>query len=113
VALSVGLVPAFNNAVVIGIFMIVVGFGAGVMTLYFQITMSDYTSMAERGSALALGGLGWGFSHLTTPLVMGYLADHIGLVPGFYVLGAFAVVWTVSLALMRKWAFARPKPAVK
>lgn len=111
VALSVGLIPAFNNAVVIGILMIVVGFGAGVMTLYFQITMSDYTSTAERGSALALGGLGWGFSHLTTPLVMGFLSDHIGLVRGFYVLGAFALVWTITLAFMRTWAFAKPKPA--
>jgi MFS family permease len=110
VALSVGLVPAFNNAIVIGILMVIVGFGAGVMTLYFQITMSDYTSAAERGSALALGGLGWGFSHLTTPLAMGYLADHIGLVPGFYVLGGFALAWTVALALMRTRAFAHPKP---
>lgn len=113
VALSVGLLPAFNNVYFIGVLMIVVGFGAGIMTLYFQITMSDYTSAAERGSALALGGLGWGFSHLTTPLAMGYLADHIGLVPGFYALGAFAVVWTLTLAMLRTRAFAQPKPEAK
>ena len=110
VALSVGLLPAYNNPIVIGILMITVGLGAGIMTLYFQITMSDYSGMAERGSALALGGLGWGFSHLTTPLAMGYLADHVGLVPGFYVLGAFAMLWTIALALIRPWAFAKPKP---
>ena len=93
----------------IGFLMLVVGLGSGIMTLYFQITMSDFTTTAERGSALALGGLGWGFSHLTTPLAMGYLADHIGLVPGFYALGAFALCWTAMIALLRPWAFAHAR----
>ena len=106
VALAVGLMPAINNSLVIGFLMLVVGIGSGIMTLYFQLTMSDVTSQAERGSALALGGLGWGFSHLSTPLAMGFLADHIGLVPGFYVLGGFALAWTAMIAMLRPWAFA-------
>ena len=113
VALSVGLLPLFSHWAPIGFLMLVVGLGSGIMTLYFQITMSDYTGGAERGSALALGGLGWGFSHLSTPLAMGYAADHIGLEAGFYVLGAFAVCWTSALALLRPWAFALPKPEGK
>ena len=110
VALSVGLLPVINHSLAIAVLMLVVGLGSGIMTLYFQVTMSDFTAPGERGSALALGGLGWGFSHLTTPLAMGYLADHIGLVPGFYVLGAFALAWTAMLALLRPWAFAHAKP---
>ncbi len=31
--------------------------------------------------ALALGGLGWSASHLTTPLLMGFLADRYGIIP--------------------------------
>jgi len=109
VALSVGLTPAMNHVLPIGFLMFMVGLGSGVMTLYFQITMSEVTQPAERGSALALVGLGWGFSHFTTPLIMGYLADHIGLVPGFYVLGGIALAWTVMIAMLRPWAFgARP-----
>lgn len=111
VALSVGLLPVINHSVAIGFLMLVVGLGSGIMTLYFQLTMSDFTSAAERGSALALGGLGWGLSHLSTPLVMGYLADHIGLVPGFYILGSFALAWTGMLALLRPWAFRHTRPA--
>jgi len=109
VALAVGLIPAINHSLAIGFLMLVVGLGSGIMTLYFQITMSDFTSAAERGSALALGGLGWGLSHLSTPLAMGYLADHIGLVRGFYVLGAFALCWTAMIALLRPWAFRHAK----
>jgi MFS family permease len=108
VALGVGLIPLINHSLAIGFLMLVVGLGSGVMTLYFQITMSDYTGASERGSALALGGLGWGFSHLSTPLAMGFLADHVGLVAGFYILGAFALAWTAMIALLRPWAFRHP-----
>jgi MFS family permease len=111
VAISVGLVPAINHPAAIGFLMFAVGMSSGVMTLYFQITMSEYAGIAERGSALALGGLGWGLSHLTTPIVMGYLSDTIGLVPSFYALGAFALCWSGMLGLLRPWAFADAKPA--
>ncbi len=111
VAISVGLVPAINHPVSIGFLMFMVGMSSGVMTLYFQITMGEYAGTAERGSALALGGLGWGLSHLTTPIAMGYLSDAFGLVPSFYALGAFALCWSVMLALLRPWAFAEAKPA--
>ncbi len=109
VSISFGLVPAINHPVAIGFLLFVVGMSSGVMTLYFQITMSEYASSAERGSALALGGLGWGLSHLTTPIVMGYLSDTIGLVHSFYALGAFALCWSIMLALIQPWAFAQPK----
>jgi MFS family permease len=110
-AVSIGLVPLINHPVVIGFLMFVVGLSSGAMTLYFQITMSEYAGISERGSALALGGLGWGLSHLTTPIVMGYMSDTFGLVPAFYTLGGFALFWSGMLALLRPWAFAQPKPA--
>lgn len=112
VAISVGLVPAINHPAWIGFLMFAVGMSSGVMTLYFQITMSEYASTAERGSALALGGLGWGLSHLTTPLAMGYLFDTIGIVPSFYALGAFGLCWAGMLAALRAWAFTDARPAV-
>ena len=63
------------------------------------------STSAERGSALALGGLGWSVSHLTTPLLMGFLSDRYGLVAGFYVLGAFALTGALIVAFSRRWAF--------
>ena len=63
------------------------------------------SASAERGSALALGGLGWSVSHLSTPLLMGFLADRYGIVAGFYVLGAFALAGALVIALSRRWAF--------
>jgi len=75
------------------------------MTLYFQITIAEASRVEERGSALALGGLGWSVSHLTTPLVMGFVADRYGIVTGFHVIGAFALACALAIALMRRWAF--------
>jgi MFS family permease len=115
VAASVGLLPTVNHVAPIGFWMLVVGAGTAAMTLYFQITIAEASRQEERGSALALGGMGWSISHLTTPLVMGFLADRYGIVVGFYVLGAFALVCAVAIAFLRRWAFGKEaeKPAFK
>jgi MFS family permease len=108
VAAAVGLVPTINHVVPIAFWMLVVGAGTAAMTLYFQITISEASRPEERGSALALGGLGWSVSHLSTPLIMGFLADRYGIVTGFYVLGGIALVCAIAIAFLRSWAFRRP-----
>ncbi len=108
VAAAVGFVPSVNHIAPITFWLLVVGAGTAGMTLYFQITIAEASRPEERGSALALGGLGWSVSHLTTPLVMGFLADRYSIVTGFYVLGAFALVCAVAIAFLRSWAFKRP-----
>ena len=107
VALSVAFVPAWNHPAPIAFWMLVVGAGSAAMTLYFQITISEASRVEERGSALALGGMGWSVSHFTTPLIMGFLADRYGLVTGFYVIGALALACALAIAWMRRWAFAK------
>jgi MFS family permease len=108
VAAAVAFVPTFNHAVPIAFWMLLVGAGSAAMTLYFQITISEASPAAQRGSALALGGLGWAVSHFSTPLIMGFLADRYGIVTGFYVIGALALGCAVAIALLRGWAFRRP-----
>jgi MFS family permease len=107
VAAAVGFLPTVNHAAPIAFWMLVVGAGTAAMTLYFQITISEASSGEERGSALALGGLGWSVSHLSTPLLMGFLADRYGIVTGFYVLGGFALACALVIAVTRHWAFRR------
>jgi MFS family permease len=111
VAASVLLIGAVRDPVLISTFLFGVGLGSGVMTLYFQLLISDLSAPSERGAALALGGLGWGLSHLTTPLLMGALKDGLGIVPAFYALGALAVVWTAALYPLHRWAGLRGRPS--
>lgn len=108
VAAAVGLLPVVNHVVPIGLWMLVVGLGSGAMTLYFQITISEASRPEERGAALALGGMGWSLSHLSTPLLMGFLGDRYGIVPAFYLLGALAFAFAAMIGWMRRWAFRRP-----
>lgn len=105
VAASIGLLPLINHAAPIAFWLLLVGAGSAAMTLYFQITISEASRPEARGSALALGGLGWSVSHLSTPLVMGELADRFGLVHGFYAVGLFAAASAVAIAFLRHWAF--------
>ena len=79
------------------------------MTIYFQVTVAEVVSAEMRGSAMALGSLGYGLSHFSTPLIMGLLADAFGIVAGFYVLGAMALATVAALAVLRQWAFAETK----
>ena len=108
-ALSVGLIASTRDAWMIGVLMTAVGLASGIMTLFFQMLISEISSIDNRGSALALGGLGWGLSHFSTPLAMGYLKDHFGILPAFYVLGGFAFLWSLGLIPMHRWAFAKPE----
>ncbi|MGQ0545360.1 MAG: MFS transporter [Betaproteobacteria bacterium] len=107
VAVSVAFVPTVNHAAPIAFWMLLVGAGSAAMTLYFQITISEASRVEQRGSALALGGLGWSVSHFTTPLIMGFLADRYGLVTGFYVIGGLALACALAIAGMRRWAFSK------
>ena len=106
VAASIGFLPAWNHVVPIALCLVLVGAGSAAMTLYFQITISEASRPQERGSALALGGLGWSVSHFSTPLIMGLLADRYGLVAGFYVIGILALACALLIAWARRWAFA-------
>jgi MFS family permease len=106
-ALSVGLVAVARDAWTIGVLMAAVGLASGIITLFFQMLISEISSIDNRGSALALGGLGWGLSHFSTPLVMGYLKDHLGLLPAFYCIGGFAFLWGLCLIPMHRWAFTK------
>ena len=108
-AVSVGLVASAREAWMVGLLMVAVGLASGIMTLFFQMLISEISSVDNRGSALALGGLGWGLSHFSTPLIMGYLKDHLGILPAFYILGGFAFVWGLALVPMHRWAFAKPE----
>ncbi|MGH8668910.1 MAG: MFS transporter [Burkholderiales bacterium] len=107
VAAAVGLLPVVNHVAPIGLWLLVVGLGSGAMTLYFQITIAEASKPEERGSALALGGMGWSLSHLSTPLIMGFLADRYGIVEAFYAVGVLALLCAIAIGFMRRWAFAR------
>jgi MFS family permease len=105
VALAVGFLPVINNVAFIGFWLLLVGIGSGAMTLYFQITISEQSKPEERGSALALGGMGWSISHLTMPLLMGFIADRYGIVAAFYAVGALGLAGAAAVAWARRWAF--------
>ena len=113
-ALSVGLAvlgaAAFHHPVPVSALLLLVGFGSGVMTLYFQLLISDLSAIEARGSALALGGLGWGLSHFSTPLLMGALKDAFGIETAFYAMGVVATAWALMLAPLHAWAFRDGKP---
>jgi len=116
VAVSIATAGATDNLYAIGVLLFAVGLGSGLMSLNFQILIGDISTPADRGSANALGGLGWGLSHFTTPLLMGVLRDSLGIESAFMLLGSFVVFWSFALLLVHRWAFrtsARIEPGAR
>jgi predicted MFS family arabinose efflux permease len=111
VAAGVGLQPLVAHWALVGMFMFALGVGSGLITIFFQVTMAELVEPRMLGSAMALGGVGWGVSHLSTPLIMGFLQDRYGIAAGFYVLGVVSLVVVGLVASLRHWAFARTKLA--
>lgn len=104
IAAGVGCLPLEPNSGAIAFWMLLLGVGAGAMTLYFQMTISESSATDERSSALALGNTGWNLSLLTIPLVMGLLADHYGIVNSFYIIGVLTLACAGALVALRRWA---------
>ncbi len=108
VAVSVATAGATDNLYAVGVLLFTVGLGSGLMSLNFQMLIGDISTPADRGSANALGGLGWGLSHFTTPLLMGVLRDQLGIESAFLLLGSFVVFWSFALLAVHRWAFRTP-----
>jgi predicted MFS family arabinose efflux permease len=106
VGASVALCAAVSQSALIAFFLFIVGVGSALMTLYFQMLISHVSSREARGSAMALGGLGWSLSHLSVPLAMGFINDAIGVHVAFYAVGGFALLCGVALVPLQRWAFA-------
>ncbi len=108
--LCVVLVALVDELAIVILFVAGAGFGAGLATLYFQVLISETSALAERGQAMAMGGLGWGISHLSTPLIMGAVKDHYGIHAAFYLIGVIVVIWGLALIPVHRWAFRHSRP---
>lgn len=104
-AVSVGLLSLLPDPAWAGLFLLGIGVASGVMTVYFQILISAISSAEQRGSAMALGGLGWGLSNLSTPLIVGALSDAWGIQVAFHALGFMVLLVGIALPPIQRWAF--------
>jgi MFS family permease len=104
-AVCVGLAALFQHPLWVGLLLVGLGVGSGVMTVYFQILISTISSADQRGSAMALGGLGWGLSNFSTPLITGTLTDAYGIRIAFYALGAIVLLAALAMPAVQRWAF--------
>ena len=104
-AVSVGLAAVLPHPLWVSFFLLALGVASGLMTVYFQILISAISTAEQRGSAMALGGLGWGLSNLTTPLVVGVLRDAYDIHFAFYSLGAIVFVAALCMLALQRWAF--------
>ena len=104
-AVCVGLVALFPHPLWAGSVLLGLGLGSGLMTVYFQILISSVSLAEQRGSAMALGSLGYALSHLSAPLIVGSLADAYGIHAALYAFGLIVLMIGLTIPAVQRWAF--------
>jgi DHA1 family multidrug resistance protein-like MFS transporter len=104
IAVCILVVAYFAHPLPVGLLLFGLGVGSGLMTLFFQMLVAETSSPAERGSALALSGVGWQLSHAIVPIVMGVLSDRFGVSTAFPILGAAALLLALGFVPLHRWA---------
>ena len=110
IAATIVAIATFAHGAPISLCLFVVGLASGILTLYFQLLASEVSTTETRGATLAIAGLGWGLSHLTTPLLMGALTDAVGIHDAFRLFGALTIALALGLAPLHAWAFRGGRP---
>lgn len=106
ISVSIATAAMTADILIIGISIFVFGVASGLASIYFQMFVSAVSAPEDRGSAISFGGLGWQVSNISTPLLMGFMMDGIGLRNAFYVIAGLLLLLTVLLPALHRWAMA-------
>ncbi len=106
ISIAIATAAMSDNLGIIALSIFVFGAASGLASIYFQLFVSALSNASDRGSAMSFGGLGWQASNVSTPLLMGFLMDGIGLQNAFYFMGALLLLLTVLLPALHRWLVA-------
>lgn len=98
------LAPLCTNAVAAGLVVTILGIGAGLLLLFYQLVVSEFSESHTRGSALAIAGSGWSLSHIIAPFLLGFVAETTGLTAAFQLWGCVMVLIALSLPWLYRWS---------
>ncbi len=96
--------PLSTRALPTGTLIALIGVSSGMLLLYYQIIVASAAPAHARGSALAIGGMGWGLSHLTGPFFIGVIAQHLGLPTAIQLWAGFTLLLALALVPTYRWA---------
>ena len=104
---SLGVIPLTANPWVISVLMVSIGLASGVLTIYFQILVSNASPTELRGSAMSYGGLGWQLCNFVVPPLMGALRDTLGMQLAFFAIAGLMLAATLCIVPVHAWVFRR------
>ena len=90
--------PLFLAAIVI-----FTGLGSGMSSILYQSLTTKYSTVENRGSAMAFTTNFWSLSHLTIPVIFGAIAQQKGLSASFLIAGISILVLGFIGALSFRW----------
>jgi len=101
VGIGVGATAVFDGTTALITIFVLVGLGHGISQPLSMVTLADHVDSAERGTALGLRLTGNHLVQIVGPLVLGIVADTIGLTAVFAFAGLAALVIAGYVAALR------------
>ncbi|WP_372716685.1 MFS transporter [Immundisolibacter sp.] len=96
--------PLATQGLSAGTLIALIGVASGMLLVYYQLVVASAAPAHARGSALAIGGMGWGLSHLTGPFFVGVIAQRHGLPTAFQLWAGFTLLLALALVPAYRWA---------
>lgn len=110
-AALIGFTPQVPDPWLMAPVLLALGMGSALMELTSQLSISEASSDRMRGSAMALGSLGYNISFLLVPLFFGYVSDRAGLDAAFNLAGLLLLILLpLAVVLHRAGQSARQAP---
>ncbi|MEC9340281.1 MAG: MFS transporter [Pseudomonadota bacterium] len=100
--------PLCTHPVAAGLVVGLMGVGAGLVLLFYQLIVSAFSEPHTRGSALAIAGSGWSMSHIVAPFVVGFVAETTDLTTAFQLWGVGVTLVALSLPWLHRWSHPSP-----
>ncbi len=104
IAITIATAAMTDNMWIVSSSIFIFGIASGLASIYFQMFVSAVSASGDRGAAISFGGLGWQAANISTPLLMGFMADGIGIRNAFYVIAAMLLTLTILLPALHRWA---------
>jgi MFS family permease len=93
--------------ILIAAIVIFTGLGSGMSSILYQSLTTKYSTVENRGSAMAFTTNFWSLSHLTIPVIFGAIAQQKGLSFSFLIAGISIILLGFVGALSFRWFNAR------
>ncbi|MDW7729483.1 MAG: MFS transporter [Bacillota bacterium] len=97
------LTQMFSSPVILAAIIIFTGLGSGLSSILYQSLTTKFSTVENRGAAMAFTTNFWSLSHLTVPVIFGVITEQMGISFSFVISGISILILGLLGTLLFRW----------